>query len=139
MEQTATQHRALKRIEQALLLISTGMVHRDGQIRAAILSELAGGTGPGELRRRPADALNRIAETVLELGERLKDGIVYDTLLDLQLETRRLYDKLAMERPRPSAATRRTHGSAASRLDQQEIVSPRATVKETAARRLPII
>lgn len=97
MEQTATQHRAITRLEQALMLISTGMPYRDRQIRTAILSELAGVTVPGELRLRPGEEIERISRTILALGDRLKDGIAFETLIDLQLETRRLNDKLAME------------------------------------------
>jgi hypothetical protein len=90
------QAKAVAKIEQALMMISTGLTHRDRQIRNSILSELAGTTAPAELRTKPPELLEAVAETIILLGRRLSDGISYDSLLQLQEEARRLFDRIRM-------------------------------------------
>lgn len=88
------QRRALRRIETALGLISTGLNHRDRQIRAAILSELAGTTTHPGLGKKPVELLDAIASTISCLAQRLRDGFAYDTLLELQTEARSIFSRL---------------------------------------------
>lgn len=88
------QARAVAKIEQALMMISTGLVYRDRQIRLAILSELVGTTAPDELRKKPLELLEAVAETITALGRRLREGLAFDTLLELQSEARRLFDRI---------------------------------------------
>jgi hypothetical protein len=82
------------KIEQALMLICTGLVHGDRQIKTVILSELAGTTVPAGLRKKPLELLNAVAETIAALGRRLGDGISYETLPELHSEARRLFDRI---------------------------------------------
>ena len=84
----------VRRIETALGLITTGLAHRDRQIRDAILSELAGTTAHRELLTKPLESLNAIASTVSQLGRRIRDGFAYDTLLELQTEARAIFSRL---------------------------------------------
>lgn len=95
--QVHAQRQAVRRIETAMGLISTGLAHRDRQIRAAILSELAGTTTHGELVKKPVQLLDTIASTISALGRRLRDGFAYDTLLELQTEAHALFVRLARE------------------------------------------
>lgn len=98
LEQDRTQRQALGHIERALALISTGLAHRDRLIREAILSELASTTEAAELRTRQPDQLDAIAETIRALGGRLTDGLAYDTLIELQVEARRLFERTRANR-----------------------------------------
>lgn len=88
------RRQAVRRIETALGMISTGLAHRDRQIRDAILSELAGTTAHGQLLKKPVELLDTIAATISGLGRRLQDGIAYETLLDVQTEARAIFSKL---------------------------------------------
>ena len=56
-QQQHAQARAVAQSEQSSMMISTGLVYRDRQMRIAILSELAGTTTPEELRKRPLSEL----------------------------------------------------------------------------------
>jgi hypothetical protein len=94
MQQGQARRQAVRRIETALGLITTGLAHRDRQIRDAILSELAGTTAHSELLTKPVESLNAIASTVSQLGRRIRDGFAYDTLLELQTEARAIFLKL---------------------------------------------
>ncbi|HRB15962.1 MAG TPA: hypothetical protein PK224_09250 [Nitrospira sp.] len=85
---------AVRRIETALGLITTGLAHRDRQIRDAILIELAGTTAHGELLKKLDELLDAIASNVNRLGRRLRDGFAYDTLLELQTEARAIFLRL---------------------------------------------
>lgn len=85
---------AVRRINMALGLITTGLAHRDRQIRDAILKELAGTTAHSELLTKPVELLDAIAATVTALGRRLRDGFVYDTLLELQIEARAIFSRM---------------------------------------------
>ena len=98
MEQGQARRQAVHRIETALGLITTGLAHRDRQIRDAILSELAGTTAHGELVKKPVEYLDSIASTVNRLGRRLRDGFAYDTLLELQTEARAIFTRYGQER-----------------------------------------
>ena len=75
----------VRRIETALGLITTGLAHRDRQIRDAILSELV-----AEL----LESLNAIASTVSQLGRRIREGLAYDMLLKLQTEAWAIFSRL---------------------------------------------
>lgn len=88
------QRQSVRRIEMALGLIATGLAHRDRQIREAILSELAGTITHGELLKKPVELLDAIAATITTLGQRLRDGFHYDTLLDLQTEARAIFSRM---------------------------------------------
>ncbi len=92
------QRQAVRRIETALGLIATGLAHRDRQIRAAILSELAGTIAHGELLQKPVELLDAIASTITTLGRRLRDGFAYETLLELQTEARAIFSRLERAR-----------------------------------------
>lgn len=85
---------AVRRINIALGLITTGLAHRDRQIRDAILRELAGTTTHSELLTKPVELLDAIAATVTGLGRRLRDGFAYDTLLELQTEARAIFSRM---------------------------------------------
>lgn len=93
-----TRRLAVRRIETALGLITTGLAHRDRQIRDAILIELAGTTAHGELLKKSDELLDAIASTVNRLGRRLRDGFAYDTLLELQTEARAIFTRYGQER-----------------------------------------
>ena len=92
--QAQARRRAVRRIEMALGLITTGLAHRDRQIRAAILNELAGPTAHGELLTKPVELLDAIASTITAIGRRLRDGFAYDTLLELQTEARAIFSRM---------------------------------------------
>ncbi len=94
IDQMQNQTRAVAKIEQALTMISTGLVHRDRQIRLAILSELVDPTVPAELRKKPRALLEAVAETITALGRQLSEGISFETLLELQSEARQLFDRI---------------------------------------------
>ena len=87
-------HAALRRINMALSLITTGLAHRDCQIRDAILRKLAGTTAHGELLTKPVELLDAIASTITAIGRRLRDGFAYDTLLELQTEARAIFSRI---------------------------------------------
>lgn len=93
IKHSQTKRFAVRRVEQALSLIATGLPYRDRQIRDAILSELAGTTAHGQLLMKPAECLDAIASTVSQLGRRLRDGFAYDTLLELQTEARAIFSR----------------------------------------------
>lgn len=84
-------------MESALSLITTNLPYRDQLIRTAILSELAGTTAHGELIQKPVEFLNTITRTIHALGCRLRDGIAYDSLLELQTEARAIFSRLELE------------------------------------------
>lgn len=88
-------HEAVRRINMALGLITTGLAHRDRQIRDAILTELAGTTMHSELLAKPVELLDAIASTVSALGRRLRDGFAYETLLELQTEARAIFSRMS--------------------------------------------
>lgn len=92
--QAQARSAAVRRINLALELITTGLAHRDGQIRDAILSELAGTTMHSELLAKPVELLDAIASTVSALGRRLRDGFAYETLLELQTEARAIFSRM---------------------------------------------
>lgn len=96
-EHAQAQRQAVRRMESALSLIATGLPYRDQLIRAAILSELAGTTAHVELIRKPIDFLDTITSTIRALGCRLRDGIAYDSLLELQTEARAIFSRLPRE------------------------------------------
>lgn len=88
------QRQAVRRMESALSFITTGLPYRDQLIRAAILSELAGTTAQAELIQKPIEILGAITATICALGRRLRDGIAYDSLLELQTEARAIFLRL---------------------------------------------
>lgn len=92
--QLQARRQAVRRIEKELGLITTGLVHRDRQIRDAILSELAGTTARAELLTKPVELLGATASTITVLGRRLRDGFAYDTLLELQTEAPAIFLRL---------------------------------------------
>ncbi len=98
IDRLQSRRQAVRQIETALGLITTGLAHRDRQIRDAILSELAGTTARAELLTKPDEALHAIALTVMALGRRLRDGFAYDTLLELQTEARTIFSRLERAR-----------------------------------------
>ncbi len=91
IDRLQARRQAVRQVETALGLITTGLAHRDRQIRDAILSELAGTTAHAELLTKPVEMLDAIASTVMVLGRRLRDGFAYDTLLELQTEARAIF------------------------------------------------
>lgn len=92
-----SQRQAVRRIDLALSMISTGIPYQDQQIRRAILSELAGTTEHEDLLKKPFEILEAIAFTINIFSRRLMDGIVFETLLDLQTEARAIFAR--MDRP----------------------------------------
>lgn len=97
MQQGQARRQAVRRIETALGLITTGLAHRDRQIRDAILSELAGTTAHSELLKKSVELLEAIAATISHLGRSLRDGFAYDTLLELQTEARAIFARYGRE------------------------------------------
>lgn len=94
LEPAEAHRQAVRRIETALSLIATGLAHRDRQIREAILIELAGTTARSELLKKPVELLDAVVSTITTLGQRLRDGFAYDTLLELQTEARAIFSRL---------------------------------------------
>lgn len=93
-QELQVRRQAVRQIETALGLITTGLAHRDRQIRDAILSELASTTARAELLTKSEELLGAIASTVTVLGRRLQDGLTYDTLLEIQTEARAIFTRL---------------------------------------------